>query len=531
MTFDQFHREHVAQAWREWNPPDDLPKWESAAHFIAFVRKRYKPKSTQQAERQQGMTYQDFIKRKTQIGTQDGFKPVFMPDWLFDFQKHIVEWSVQQGRAAIFADCGMGKTPMQLVWAENVVRHTNKRVLILTPLAVSYQTHKESEKFGISTYLSRNGEKKDGIVITNYEQLHKFDPNDYSGVVCDESSILKSYSGKTRKLITRFISKHKYRLLCTATAAPNDYVELGTSSEALGGLSYSDMLKMFFKYLDDKGQKKELAAQKRAEKAIEYSNGYYQKLSYRVSQSIGQWRLKHHAVVPFWKWVASWAMACRKPSDLGFDDSLFILPELIERDHIITPNTPPEGMLFNLPAFGRKEELQERRRTLNERCEYVKNLVDHNRQAVVWCHLNPEGDLLSELIKDSEQVKGLTPDEKKIEIYNDFSSGNIRVLVIKPKIGAWGLNWQHCNHVVTFASHSYEQYYQLTRRCWRFGQKETVTVDVVATEGEKRVLTNMREKAKRVDTMFQSVVSEMNSSKNIERQNKFTLKTEVPSWL
>lgn len=475
--------------------------------------------------------YNEFIVKKSQAGQNLGFDPVFMPDCMFDFQKHLAEWSIRKGRSMNGADCGMGKTVVQLVWAENVHRHTNKPVLILTPLAVSHQTKREGEKFGIEAKRSQDGKHSGGIVITNYERLHHFDPNDFVGVVCDESSILKSFSGQMRKQITRFMSKMPYRLLCTATAAPNDYVELGNSSEALGELSYSDMLKRFFKMLDDKGQKSELKAQEIAEKVIASDPNYYKKLAYRVAQTIGQWRLKHHAVIPFWRWVASWARVCRKPSDLGFDDGKFILPELHEIEHVIKPHRPPEGMLFNVPAFGLAGEREERRRTLKERCEFVASLVSHRKSAVVWCHMNDEGDLLEEIIPGAKQICGATPDDKKEEIYESFATGDTRVVVIKPKIGAFGLNWQHCNHVVTFASHSYEQYYQSVRRCWRFGQTKPVKVDIVATEGEARVMGNMKRKMEKANQMFESLIREMNNASRVERSNSYTKKVTVPTWL
>jgi len=477
------------------------------------------------------MSYADFIERKGQLGHNKGFDPVYMPDFLYDFQQHLVEWAVRKGRAAIFADCGLGKTPMQLVWAENVARKTDKPVLLLTPLAVSHQTKREADKFGIEAELSREGEASARITITNYEQLHKFNSADFSGVVCDESSILKSFSGATRKRITRFMNKMPYRLLCTATAAPNDYIELGTSSEALGELSHSEMLTRFFRQLDDKGQKKERRDQQQAETLIDADPNYFQKLAYRVAQTIGQWRLKHHAIEHFWRWVASWSRACRMPSDLGFDDANFILPELRERDHIIKVKSPPPGMLFSVPAFGMGEERQERKRTLTERIEFVENLVNHKRSAVIWCHMNYEADQLESTIEDAEQIAGRTPDAKKIELYEAFANGSLRVLVIKPKIGAWGLNWQHCNHVVTFASHSYEQYYQSVRRCWRFGQTQPVDLDVVATEGELRVLGNMRRKAEKADAMFTALVKEMQNAERIERTNEYVNQMECPSWL
>lgn len=475
--------------------------------------------------------YELFLHKKSHVTEDHGFDPTFIPCEMFDFQKALVTWSVQKGRSAIFADCGLGKTLMQLTWAQNVVEHTNKHVLILTPLAVAPQTIKEGASFGIECKQSNDGSQASKITVTNYDKLHLFNPDDFIAVVCDESSILKSFNGKTRKEITRFMSKKPYRLLCTATAAPNDWTELGNSSEALGELNYSDMLKRFFTQLDDKKQKKEARLQCIAEEMITSNPNYYKKLAFRVSQTIGQWRLKHHAHESFWQWVASWAKACRSPSDLGFLDDNFMLPALSEVDHIITSCDPPEGMLFNIPALGLAEERAERKRTLKERCEYAAQLVDHDNPAVIWCHTNPEGDMLERIIAGSAQVAGKTPDAKKIELYEAFQSGELRVLIIKPKIGAWGLNWQHCAHVVTFASHSYEQYYQSVRRCWRFGQKNAVRLDVIATEGESRVIQNMRSKAKKADEMFNSLVAQMNSAATIKRENLYTKTQELPSWL
>jgi len=476
--------------------------------------------------------YEKFLDGKSQGANLHGFDPIVIPDFLKDFQAHLTGWSVRRGRSAMLCDCGMGKTPMQLVWAENVVRKTNGRVLILTPLAVAKQTEREAVKFGIEAKRSVAGELASKITVTNYERLDQFNPSDFEGVVCDESSILKNFGGATRQQITRFTSKTPYRLLCTATAAPNDYTELGTSAEALGELSHSDMLRRFFKYLDDKGQKSELKHQEEAEGAIAQNGEYYQKLAYRVAQTIGQWRLKHHAVVPFWRWVASWAKAARKPSDLGpFDDSEFVLPPLNQYCHTIKPGSPPPGMLFSVPAFGLGAERDERRRTLKERCDFARDLVNHDRPAVIWCHMNAEGDMLEEVIPGARQIAGSTPDDEKVDIYDAFGTGKLRVLIIKPKIGAWGLNWQHCNHVVTFATHSYEQHYQSVRRCWRFGQKLPVRLDVIAVEGEARVMANMEAKAQRAERMFEALVREMNASTRIERIEEYTKKTENPKWL
>lgn len=473
------------------------------------------------------MTYKEFLYQKSQLGGDHGFEPLFMPDFLFDFQKHLIEWSLKKGRGAIFADCGLGKTPMQLVWAENVKRKTNKRVLILTPIAVGGQTIKEGEKFGIETIRSRDGTiNGTAIYVTNYEQLHKFSPSDFGAVVCDESSILKHFSGATQKQVTRFMNKIPYRLLCTATASPNDYTELGTSSEALGWLGYSDMITRFFK-MDDK--KRHRMNDVKLARAANTGN-YFAKLSYRVAQQIGAYHLKPHAEEPFWKWICSWARACRKPSDLGFKDKGFDLPELIEEEHIITPDRPADGMLFTVRAVGLAQEREERKRTLKQRCEYVSNLVDHNRPSVIWCHMNPEGDLLKKIIPDSIEVSGATSIEEREEIYLAFSAGQIKRLITKPKIGAWGMNWQHCHDTVTFASHSFEQYYQSLRRFWRFGQTKPVTAHIVATEGEKHIQDNMRRKADATEKMFAELVRHMNDAMHLTRK-KDLLNPTLPQWL
>ncbi len=473
------------------------------------------------------MNYTEFLSRKSQLGGEHGFEPIWMSDKLFDFQKELVTWALRKGRGAIFAECGLGKTAMQLVYAENVMRKINKRILIITPIAVGGQTIQEGEKFGVQCIRSREGSiNGTGIYVTNYEQLHKFSPDDFGGVVCDESSILKHFSGATQKAVTRFMAKIPYRLLCTATASPNDYTELGTSSEALGYLGYSDMITRFF-VMDDK--KRHRMNDVKLARAANTGN-YFAKLSYRVAQQIGAYRLKGHAEEPFWKWICSWARACRKPSDLGFDDGGFQLKELIEQEHIIMPNTPADGMLFVVRAVGLAQEREERRRTINQRAEYVASLVDHDKPSIIWCHMNPEGDLLEKIIPGSVQVSGSTDDDEREEIYKAFSLGQIKKLITKPKIGAWGLNWQHCAHVVTFGSHSYEQYYQSIRRCWRFGQENPVKVDIVLTEGEKHIGENMRRKALLTDKMFAELVKHMNDATHIQRK-KDSLNPNLPSWL
>jgi len=770
--------------------------------------------------------YRQFIDRKAQLGSDDGFEPLWIPDWLFDFQKHLVEWAIRKGRAAIFADCGLGKTPMQLVWAANVVRKTHKPVLILTPLAVSHQTEREANKFDIGAERSSNGNVSAPIVITNYERLHYFDQADFGGVVCDEcfppdtevdtldpldntltqvyikdilpgnrivnasgvdhvkhtrkrpikravrihaehgdficsenhpfftlhgwtcatdlrptdylmatgeamrlvrsdiqshvlglemepvlrkillsemaneppetqsqgthagdvhqdtsgtqevegvidgsrqggvagdiakgqpfigtvgegedqqaaegnrsqanrtggersvvdrtaasvagpatehmdcgvchntreeatrfsellqsghrqpnpedsdrmrrtlssrttksnrpeegrkacfsrvvsvevlelghpdldryrdadghvyfydieatrhpsfsvqgvlvhnSSILKNYSGRRKAEITEFCREVPYRSLCTATAAPNDFWELGTSSEALGYLGHQDMLGKFFKQDTSKDH---------------------------LGWGRTTYRFRGHAEQQFWQWVCSWARVCRKPSDLGFDDGEFTLPPLIETEHVISSSTPRSGMLFSTPARSLPEQREERRNTIKERCEAVaENVANHDGASVCWCHLNQEGDMLAKMIPNAMQVKGTQPDELKEERLLAFQAGEIPVLVTKPKIGCFGLNWQHCHNVVTFPSHSWEQYYQSIRRCLRFGQKNPVKVTVVTTEGERGVMSNLQRKARQADLMFDALCASANDALHIDGSHSFNQLEEVPPWL
>jgi hypothetical protein len=453
--------------------------------------------------------YAEFLQQKMQLGSDDGFAPTFMPDFLFDFQVALVDWAVRKGRTAIFADCGLGKTPMALVWAENVIRHTNGRVLILTPLAVGAQMLAEAAKFEIEAHRSGDGRPRPNITVANYERIHLFNSADFSGVVCDESSILKSFDGIRRTLITEFLRTVPYRLLTTATAAPNDYTELGTSAEALGELGHVDMLNRFFTNTQNNSAT---------------GRGY---LGAR-----NDWRFKAHAEQPFWRWVCSWARAIRKPSDLGFDDARFVLPPLEERETVVTARLPRPGYLFDLPAIGFHEEREVTRRTIQERCEAAAaKVIGTDRPAVVWCHRNAEGDLLADMIPNAVQVSGNDNDEVKEERFNTFKLGQSRILITKPKIGAWGLNWEHCAHVVYFPSHSYEQYYQAVRRCWRFGQTRPVVVDVIRTDGDAAVLANLRRKGTAADRMFSDLVAHMNDALAIERSRAHETIVRIPTWL
>lgn len=778
-------------------------------------------------------TYNDFLRKKSQGETTGGFEPSVLPDFLFDFQRHLVEWAIRKGRGALFVDTGLGKTIQQLVWAENVVRHTNKPVLILTPLAVSFQTINEAHKFGIDAERARDGTfTGTRIVVTNYEQLGKFSPDDFSGTVCDEcfpagtlvdtpsgryaietipigakilnasgidtvarthkrevpyavaitlhqnarivcspshpvftgrgwvraqdlkpgdallqtsaamrmvrggissapissirpskvlreillsemadeptatsrksaygggrsqersrtfrmvrsrvtsgasrqsayrqtqpddrssnpragladsqadgtqaigarrewawtdnaatdspgciggrvgqrgeysaggqnagisygvqtglrepitqnrhrsgwvlalqpeesrykegceagfvrvdrleileqghpelercrasdgklyfydltatrhpsfsvngllvhnSGVLKNFDSVTRKAVTEFMRKQPYRLLCTATPSPNDYIELGTSSEALGELGYMDMLTRFFK--NDQNTSKPMRQR-------------FKRGQGPVMDEGSKWRFKGHAQLPFWRWVCSWARAMRKPSDLGFDDTRFLLPPLIEQEHLITDIRPPEEMLFTLPAVGLQEQRGERRRTIEERCEKVAALVNHTgKPAIAWCHLNAEGDLLEKLIPNAVQVSGADEDEEKEEKLLAFVRGQARVMISKPVVFGYGLNLQNCAHMTFFPSHSFSEYYQAVRRCYRFGQVNPVTVDIVTTPGEQSVLKNLKRKAAQADIMFDSLVRCMSEAQSIERESAFTKEVMVPKWL
>jgi hypothetical protein len=769
-------------------------------------------------------SYADFLAAKAQLGGDHGFEPTWLPSGLFDFQEFLIGWALRKGRAALFTDCGTGKSVMQLVWAENVARHADKPVLILTPLAVAQQTIREAEKFGIGAARSHAGEMPaERIVVTNYERLHHFDPTEFAGVVCDEcfpagtevdtptgrkhienvtigdkivnaagvdtvsdvhrrevpyairitvngqrivsspnhpyftrkgwrgaldlipgdeilattaavrmvrgnihgaqrasrentilrsillsemaheptraqgegshagsrkeagreapslvsigatrsaggtgahsdaksdqrsggqgenlphiesheaqtfrawgqrawfdeaaadhagctrtdlgggicfvtgptdsglshslqarlgrsraenqyrsgwslppqperrgrqarretgfarvdrlevlepghpdlerlrdadgklyfydlggtrhpsfsvsgllvhnSSILKNFDGSRRAEVTEFMRRLPYRLLATATAAPNDYHELGTSSEALGELGYMDVLGRFF--ITVKG------------------SNHNSRGKYRIAECNG-WRFRGHAEEPFWRWVSSWARAMRRPSDLGFRDDGFELPPLTAHEHVVTARQARPGMLFDVPANGFHEEREERRRTVQERCERAAALVnDTGQSAVVWCHLNDEGDLLERLIPDAVQVSGRDSDEAKEAKFVAFGSGQTRVLVTKPKIGAWGLNWQHCAHIVTFPSHSYEQLYQAVRRCWRFGQEREVVVDTVLTEGEMAIQANVQRKAEQADRMFSALTAHMRDALALERAVRYEQVVEVPRW-
>lgn len=449
--------------------------------------------------------YRRFVESKTHLAGQFGFDPVYDNPHCYDFQRHLIEWLLHQGRGAIFADCGLGKTLMQLVWAENVHRKTNKPVLILAPLSVSSQTVEEAGKFGINAYRSAKGELPagQGIITTNYERLHYFNPDDFSGVVCDESSILKNFDGAIRSHITQFMRKVKYRAMFTATPSPNDYTELGTSSEALGDMAYMDMLQTFFKSNDD---------------------------TLHPAHMGQNWRFKGHAEPHFWRWVASWARAIRKPSDLGFDDNGWVLPELIEMHHE-TDSSPLDGQLFAMPVRGMVEEREERRNTIKPRSELAAQMLMQHDSGVAWCHLNAEADLLTQIIPGAVNLSGADKDEVKEEKFHAFRTGEIKYLVTKPKIAALGVNWQHANACTYFDDYSFEQYYQAVRRFWRFGQKRPVTVHQIGTTSLANVAKSRQRKAEACDLMFQRMMEHMIEAQKHRKIFTDTNPVELPGWI
>lgn len=417
--------------------------------------------------------YASFLAAKAVRDVPTGLDQVpGLNDGLFPFQRDIVAWALRRGRAAIWADCGLGKTFMQLEWA----RHVPGRVLILAPLAVARQTVAEGAKFGIDATYAR--EPVDAqIVVTNYEMLPHFNPADFAGVVLDESSILKSYTGKTRTSIIESFRETPFRLACTATPAPNDYMELGNHSEFLGAMSRTEMLSTFFVHDGGETQK---------------------------------WRLKGHARRDFWRWVSSWAVNVRTPSDLGYDDDGFVLPPVEYTQHNVQTG-PTDGYLFAMPASTLQERMGARRDTVQERAEACAAIVNaSDEQWVVWCALNAESTALRKMIPDAVEVRGSDSRESKESALLGFTAGDVRVLVTKPSIAGFGMNWQHCARVAFVGlSDSWEQYYQAVRRCWRFGQRRPVEVHIFCSALEGSVVANIQRKELDAHHMAEEMAAQM----------------------
>jgi len=420
--------------------------------------------------------YQDFLKTKEFSDKSVGFlaSDQLIPEQLFDFQKAIVKWALKRGRAAIFADTGLGKSMMQVSWAEAVFQYTGNRVLIVAPLCVAQQTVREGEKLGISvTYLREMDRSKTGVFITNYEMIENFteaiNEGWFDGIVLDESSILKHQDSKTRAKIIDLCRNIPYRLSCTATPSPNDYMELGSQAEFLGIMTSVEMLSMFF--VHDSGE-------------------------------TSKWRLKGHGKSKFWEWLATWSVFIKKPSDIGFKDDGYDLPELnIEHIKIGVDD-------LNIGATGLKARHEAKKLSIGDRVKACAEIVNNSEGPfVVWCHRNDESEKLKELIPGSVEIKGSDSIDKKEDRLIGFSTGKYRVLITKPKIAGFGLNWQHCNQMAFVGlSDSYEQLYQAIRRCWRFGQTKSVTVHVVAHAAEGPVLENIERKEVQAQDMAKSLI-------------------------
>ena len=433
--------------------------------------------------------YQAFVASKRHSLGEFGFSPVWMPECAFDFQEHIITKAVRKGRIGLFEDTGLGKTLQQIAIAENVIRHTNKRVLILTPLAVAFQFIDEAERIGVYDIAhSKSGELTAKIVVCNYERLHLLNPDDFVCVMLDESSILKNFAGKARDQIVAFIKRVPYRFLSTATPSPNDFIELGNSSEALGYMGYMDMLTKFFKSNQN---------------SVDSNN-----------RNIGEkFYLKPHAERDFFAWVNQWSVMVKKPSDLGFSDDGYELPKLYVNRHMVNNSktwcTDGQDLLFAMPARTMAEVREEQKLTVKERCEQAAQLANH-KTSVYWCNLNEESALLNELDSEAVEIVGGMSIDKKEEILVAFARGEIKRLITKAKMTSMGLNWQHCNHTVFFPTWSYEQYYQAIRRFWRFGQKSEVTCDIVISEGQERVLEALEQKTQKAIELYRNLVAAAN---------------------
>jgi len=455
------------------------------------------------------MDYDRFIESKRHTLSSHGFEPIWMPECAFDFQQEIISRVTRKGRIGMFADTGLGKTLMQLAFAYNVVLKTNKRALILTPLAVAFQFLKEAERIGIDCIEhSKDGTHSDKIVVCNYERLHHLDPSDFECVMLDESSILKNFAGKTRDQVVAFIKRVPYRVLSTATPSPNDFIELGNSSEALGYMGYMDMLGKFFKSNQN---------------SVDSNN-----------RNIGEkFYLKPHAEADFFAWINQWALMVKRPSDLGFSNEGYDLPALHVNKHIVhnTKQWTIDGQssLFAMPAKTMTEVREEQKLTIVERCEKAAQLAD-GKNSVYWCNLNDESALLSEMDPTAVEIKGGMSIDKKEDILMAFADGEIDRLITKAKMTSMGLNWQHCNHTVYFPTWSYEQYYQSIRRFWRFGQQREVTCDMVISDGQERVLEALQQKTQKAIDLYENLV--LNANREFSHTTKqFNQTVTLPEFL
>ena len=461
------------------------------------------------------MTYEQCLAKKRLEMADSGFRldtEALNPS-LFDWQKDITRWALCKGKAALFEDCGLGKTLQQLEFAHQVCRYEDTSVIIFTPLAVAQQTRAEGEKFGIPVnIIETQADTKKGINITNYEKLDKFDYSGFGGVVLDESSILKHSGSKIRQEITKRFASIPYRLPCTATPAPNDFMEIGHHAEFLGVMSQTEMLATFF--VHDSGD-------------------------------TSKWRLKGHAEDRFWEWIASWACVLQKPSDLGYDDAGYELPPLIVHEHVVKSNDleDAEGQMLLTPqmSMSLNERRAARRNSLADRVNTAADIANSlDGQVLVWCDLNAESEALQKAITGAVEVKGSDHNAHKVDSMMGFTNGTVRALVSKPSIAGWGMNWQHCNDMIFVGlSDSFEAYYQAVRREWRFGQTRPVNVHLVISEAEGAVKANIERKQRDAQRMMHELVK--HTQKILEADTRHTsrvtesynavLPMAVPEWL
>lgn len=448
--------------------------------------------------------YSEFLSKKRFILESSGFDidKNKLNSKLYDFQKDIVRWALKKGRAAIFADCGLGKTAMQLEWGHQVFLHTGGNILLLSPLAVSEQTKREGEKFGIPCHICRSQEDvRPGINIANYEMLHNFVASEFEGIILDESSILKHFTSKIRTQIIDNFNQTPYRLACTATPAPNDYMELGNHSEFLGVMKRTEMLAMYF--VHDGGD-------------------------------TSKWRLKKHAENIFWQWMSSWSVVINNPANLGYEDNGYTLPELIMNEHVV------DGEIDSTISLSLTERRQARRESLEDRVKKAAELANsNNEQWLVWCDLNDESESLTNAIVDAVEVKGTSKPDHKANAMLGFSNKDVRVIVTKPSIAGFGMNWQNCSNMIFVGlSDSYEQFYQAVRRCWRFGQDKPVNVHIVISAKEGCVKENIERKNRDAEKMQTEMITltkeitkkELQSTKRIITEYKAENTMILPRW-
>lgn len=454
--------------------------------------------------------YQKFIESKKLVVADAGFAPLSIPDYCFPFQKYCVETAIRRGRSALFLNTGMGKTRCQIEWARQVAEHTGKPVFIAAPLAVSQQTVREAKRMGIDVKYCKDGDEVSGsrICISNYERIGKFDHSLWSGVVLDESSILKAYSGAMKTAIFKAFARTSYKLACTATPAPNDHLELGNHAEFLDVMSSHQMIARWF--INDTSQ-------------------------------FGTYRLKGHARTPFWDWVSSWATMASLPSDLGdFSDDGYVLPPLVDATHIVDVDLSREAgaaTLFRIVEMSATNLHKEKRRTAADRARKLAELVaaEPDEQWLLWCETDYEADAITDAISDALDVRGSQSLDVKENALSGFSDGSVRILVTKPKLAGFGLNFQNCARVAFVgATYSFESYYQAIRRCWRFGQRRPVHVHMVASATEREVLAALASKRDEFTQMREQMFLAARRAKQAKAADGSycpTVPMVLPAWL